>query len=119
MTLIKSRRLIAILGAREKAPYQVELAMSALGQKQTCAMQTDMSAKGQQRIHAPQQTTYSITSFASRGRSGCSTRKSLTAKLPLHRKNGGNDEYRSPSAGFAGSCLWAPERRPGLRDFGG
>src|SRR5262245_1216315 len=34
-TLMKSRRLIAPPKARDKAPYQVELAMSALGQLRT------------------------------------------------------------------------------------
>src|SRR4029079_19036751 len=42
-------------------PYE-RVAMSALGQKRTCAMQLAMSAKGQQRTHPPQQTTVSIRS---------------------------------------------------------
>ena len=36
---MKSRRRIASPKARDKAPYQVDLAMSALGQKRTCAVQ--------------------------------------------------------------------------------
>jgi ketosteroid isomerase-like protein len=39
----------------------------------------------------------------------------VTARLLSRQKNGGNDEYRSSSVGLAGSCHWAPGRRPGLR----
>ena len=46
----------------------------------------------------------------------------MTARLRTHQKNGGNDEYRSSSAGLAGSCHWAlhwtPGHRPGPRGFG-
>src|SRR5947209_3496701 len=36
------------------------------------------------------------------GRSGCSTKQSVAAKLPPNKKNGGSDEYRSSSADLAG-----------------
>jgi len=40
--LMNSRRLIASPKAQDKAPYQVEPVMSALGQKRTYAVQADI-----------------------------------------------------------------------------
>ena len=47
---MKSRRRIASPKARDKAPYQVDLAMSALGQRRTLALHKLMSALGQKAL---------------------------------------------------------------------
>ena len=44
-------------------------------------------------------------------RSGRSTTKCVTSRLPT-RKNGGNDEYRSSSVGLAGAPIGEPMRVP-------
>jgi len=53
----------------------------------------------------------SRTSEATDASSRCSTNKGTTARLPGQIKNGGNDDYQSPSAGLAGSCNRTLRRR--------
>ena len=48
VNLMKSRRRMELLQARQCKHYHIRTLMSASGQKQTCAAQTRMSAKGQE-----------------------------------------------------------------------